>query len=167
MKIIFNFKSMIIEINNLKKYKLLFDIYILSLICTENTSEIVEEYNNVYDKNIYGISTLRFWKSLYFTKTYKTVFLEKNYFHNPFLSIEPLKETSQKKQKKIMKSIINLRKNKYLMHPLKIIDIYLKNVIDDIKEDINSIIEYEKKINILCSIRGFNKDIYMNIMKFM
>lgn len=174
IKIILQMRKIIIEIKNLKNYKTLFQFYILSLLCTKNTSKIskISDYDsddeNELNKNYvkyYGVSTLKYWKSLHFTYNYETILLEKNCLKNPLFSEEPKRETSFKKQKKLLKLFSNYYKKCHINEPLYYINDYQNEIINDL--NMKKIIQYEKKIYLLCCIRGFNRDIYTNIKKFM
>jgi len=103
IKIFLNKKSIIIEIENLKKSQILLKIYNLSLVCTENLNEISSIINDGID--IYGISTQIFERNLGFSGTYDFIILEKNFFKNPLLGQEPIRETSIKKQKKFFRAM--------------------------------------------------------------
>ena len=162
MKICLQTRIIILEIENLKKYPILFQFYILSLLCTENTSNI--DYYFYENCVIYGVSTKQQWKKSRFCIDYDVISLEKYYMKNPLLSQEPKKQTSNKKIKKLLKIIYNYYDNNHINDPLYTIYIYENLLIDDTK--IKKIIEYETLIYNLCCIKRFNNDIYMNIKKF-
>jgi len=166
IKISINHKSMIIEISKLKNYISLFDIYILSLLCTEDVTKIEKRFNIDDKRNEYGIKTQQLWKCMYYTDYHEIVRLEINSHHNPLLSKEPIRETSLKKQRKFIKQLKNYYYNSHIIYSLDAIDMYLRTIVSRETEITNKVIEYETKIHLLCCIRGFNKDIYMNIMKF-
>jgi len=154
MKIHLNEKTIIIAIENLKKFELLFQLYILSLLCTEDL--------NVYINNsVYGVYTETISSHSYFNGHYKFVGLQKKEDKNPLFSKEPIRETSIKKQKKFMKA---LNSDFEFFLPLNAIKYYQNRLITDTK--IYKIIQYENKISILSSIRNCNIDIYENLMKF-
>ena len=157
---------MIIEISKLKNYISLFDIYILSLLCTEDVTKIEKRFNIDDKRNEYGIKTQQLWKCMYYTDYHEIVRLEINSHHNPLLSKEPIRETSLKKQRKFIKQLKNYYYNSHIIYSLDAIDMYLRTIVSRETEITNKVIEYETKIHLLCCIRGFNKDIYMNIMKF-
>ena len=166
MKICVNHKKMVIEIHKLKKYRDLYNFYILSLLCTEDTSKIERFYNDIYNKYVYGVVTEKFWKCMYFTKYKEVINFDVDYFRNPFLSKEPKRETSVKKQKKIIKEVDTYIKA-YQINLVEIIDKYLSEILDGVCGETNEIIEYEKKIYLLSCVKTFNKDIYSNVMRFM
>lgn len=165
MKIMLQDRTIVIEFQNLKNYKILFDFYILSLLCTENTSKIDYMYDEMDETIIYGISTEKIWKYLYFYGKYDNIILEKKRCKNPLLSKEPKKETSLRKIKKVIKMIDNYYITGHIKDPLTTIKLYQENLLEITA--MNKIIEYEKRIYLLCCIKNFNNDIYMNIKRFM
>ena len=157
---------MVIEIDKLKNYRKLYNLYILSLLCTEDTSNIERFYNEISNKYVYGVVTEKFWKLMYFTKYTDVIHLDVDYYRNPFLSKEPKRETSVKKQKKIIKDVDNYVKT-YKINLVEIIDKYISEILDGVCEKINDIIKYEKKIYLLSCVKTFSRDIYSNVMRFM
>jgi len=161
MKIILQKRKIVISFKNLLNHQILYKYYILSLITTEDTSKI---YSND-GFAIYGISTEKIWKYLYYDKGYDIVPLEKDYTRNPFKTREPIRETSIKKQKKLFKMMNSYYYDKKLLcDPMIIMNNYLSILI--LSTSVQKIIDYEKEIYLLCCIRGFNKDIYSTIKKF-
>ena len=77
IKIILQKRDIIIRFENLKNHQLLFNFYILSLLCTKNTSKI-DYIPDFYGNIVYGISTEKIWKYLYFNGRYGLITLEKN-----------------------------------------------------------------------------------------
>lgn len=158
-----------ILIKNLKNYTILYDLYILSLLCTENPSQIEKTMININDKikYIYEVSTEKYWKTLYFYGKYTPETLEMKAYKNPFLSQEPKRETSMKKQYKLLKQVYELYDSDLLPDPFYIITKYIEAIRYRVEIETKDIINYEKKIYLLCCIKKFNNDIYMNILKFM
>lgn len=110
IKIIYNKKSIIISLNNFIKQKKLFQIYFLSLTCTQNT--------NLVDVHIYLTGEIQYPEYVYgtyakqfnvinnnFDENYSFNPLTKNYLKNPLKSNEPKRETSMRKQNKLFKNI--------------------------------------------------------------
>ena len=95
IKVIFNNRSVILTNNQLLSNFELFQLYLLSLILTEDTSKIYKTNNN------YGIYT-KIWDNLYLSPSYKMIYLEKLAHKNPFKSNEPKRPTSSKKINKFM-----------------------------------------------------------------
>ena len=110
IKIIYNKKSVIISQDNFIKNKTLFQIYFLSLICTENTNNVeVHLYLTgeiQYTEYIYGTMAKHYnIITNSFNDNYSFNPLTKNYLKNPLKSSEPKMETSMKKQNKLFKNI--------------------------------------------------------------
>jgi len=162
MKISLCNKSIVMRIENLKSHPGLFKFYILSLLCTEDPKRIwsIDDDNGT---EVFGVSTERLRDRFGFTGTYDFIMLEKRCFKNPLLSQEPKRETSIGKRNKfldMMDELFYRRVNAY-----QAIRLYQNQLIVD--TGASKIVDYEKRINVLCSIRGFNRDIYSAIKKFL
>jgi len=127
MKIIFQTKKIVIAIEKLKNYQLLFEFYILSLLCTEDTSKI----NRV--RNGYGISTEKYWKYIEFYQDYDVIMLEKDWKKNPLNSQEPKRETSMKKQNKFFKMLEVYGRLRFFRDPMFYINDYQLSLIERTK----------------------------------
>ena len=166
IKIIFQGKMMVLAIENLRKYDELYQFYILSLLCTEDVSKIKSANYDLWRKtNDYAISTLKYWKYGSYNDDYVNITLEKECTKNPLLSQEPKKETSNKKQKKIIRRFNRYFNHYMFRHPSYYINKFLLTSIE--RTNIQEIIEYEKKIEILSCIRSANRDVYSTISKFL
>jgi hypothetical protein len=167
VKIIFQEKRIVMKIENLRNYQILFQFYLLSLLCTEDVSKIkaVNFRNKWRNMNDYAISTLKYWKYSSYCDVYDNITLEKSCTRNPFLSQEPKRETTIKKLNKLLKMINNYYNKQTFRHP----SYYINNfIIKKIAEtNIENVIQYEKEIYLLSCIRGLNRDIYSAIKKFM
>ena len=137
IKIIFDKKEIILSFVNLINCKILFEFYILSLLCTEDTSNIG------HITIIYGNSTEIIDKNLNFTGFYDFIILEKRRFKNPLLSKEPKRETSNKKQNKFFKSLFNYIIDTNI-NPFYCIEYYQEQLI--VSTQIKKFIEYETNI---------------------
>lgn len=62
IKIMLNDKSVVMTIKDMISYRELFQIYIMSLILTEDTLTI--ERSRIEGKYIYGVSTIKYLKNL-------------------------------------------------------------------------------------------------------
>ena len=106
VKVILNSRSIIFTNEQLVSSIKLFQIYKLSLLCTEDTSTIqVERECIIRDRivNIYGVSTKKNWKLMRFTNDYDFIPLEKSFIKNPLNMKEPKRATSMKKVRKFLK----------------------------------------------------------------
>lgn len=142
MKIIFQSKMIVIAIQNLKKYEMLFKFYILSLLCTDDTSKICRVCDDTQTE-IYGVLTQPYWKNKYLSDYSDIIILRKNCTRDPLLSQEPKKETSIKKQKKLLKIFQMYYEMMFIRNPIDYINDYQLVMIDKLNMD--DIIEYEKK----------------------
>jgi hypothetical protein len=112
-KVIINSKSIILSNKSVVNNKQLFQIYILSLLCTNDTSTVdimtiknksTELYiPSTICKNIYGIFAEKYLGYNYFTNYSSFVELDENIYRNPLLSIEPKRESGNKKIRKFEK----------------------------------------------------------------
>ena len=83
----------------------LFQIFIMSLLCTKDVS-VVETVKSNGGKDYYGILTKMYWKYLRFTDYYTLIEFEKSNMNsprNPLNAKEPKRSTSEKKLRKFMK----------------------------------------------------------------
>ena len=124
MKIIFQTKKIVIPIEKLKNHQLLFQFYILSLLCTEDPSKVSRVRNG------YGISTEKFWKYIEFYQDYDVITLEKDRKKNPLSSQEPKRETSAKKQKKFFKLLEGYGERRFFRDPMFYIDNYQSELLE-------------------------------------
>lgn len=156
-KVILNNIDIILENKQLVNNKELFQIYILSLLCTEDASII--SYVTENNKNVYGVSTMRYWKSLYFSSNYKFIELNKRY-KNPF--IEPKRCSSKNEYIKFNKYLENYMN--VIKHPYNLIIDFINH---NTKVEFNIINKYKKHNNIImllmCVKRKFGNDIYDKI----
>ena len=110
-KVIINSKSIILSNKSVVNNKQLFQIYILSLLCTNDTSTVdimtIKNKSTIkiatICKNIYGIFTEKYRGYNYFTNYSSFVELDENIYRNPLLSIEPKRESGNKKIRKFEK----------------------------------------------------------------
>lgn len=166
IKIFLDSKRIIISFNTLVKNNILYRYYILSLLCTKDSSKI-EYFRNNGNLYRYGINTEVLWKNMYFTGYYEIIELDYKSHKNPFNTQEPKRESSLKKQKKLLKQILNLYFHDCIDDPMILIDNYINQLIERERIKINKIHRYESTIYILCKIKTLGNDIYENIMKFM
>ena len=145
-------KPIILRIENLKNYQLLFQYYIASLLCCVNYTEINKDNNyHIFS----AISTVDYWLIHDINLN-----IRKKEFNQIFYSQEPKRETSIKKQKKFLKTLNNHLKIGILEYPLIIIKNFTELYIEFIKELKYQIIDYENKIYFLSCVRSLNRDIY-------
>jgi len=189
-KIIINGKSIIVSNNTLINNKLLFQIYILSLLCTNDTTKVdimiiknksifgittqlyIPSLNKkenecfyIKSKNIYGVFTEKYGNHKHFTNYASFIELDANIYRNPLLSTEPTRESSNKKIRKFEKLF-----NKYMNKdtPIDLIIEYYNNKTSVEYTIINKYNEYNKKIMLyMCVNRRLGYDIYKYLNKKM
>ena len=145
----------IIEIKNLKNYSLLYQLYILSLLCKNDDESKICCINRNFIYNNYDYV----YRNYDFIKLHKDLLILAFVYNS---TKYPTKETSNEeiiKSEGRIKFYFNDNIN-----PLKVINDFILKSIEE--TNIEKVIEYEKRINVLTSIRGFNRDIYSTILKF-
>lgn len=164
IKIHLKYRKVILTKNQLVSNVKLFQIYKLSLLCTEDSSSVIKIKR--LDKISYGICTMRYWKSCHFKNYYDIVEIEKDLLRDPLISMEPKRATSNKKIKKFERLfesyIINL-----IIEPKELISEFIKVSSGDVIGYFTKYIQHEVKINILSRIlHNYGKDVYYSVKKF-
>lgn len=167
VKIIINERSIILTKEQLVLNTKLFQIFILSLLCTEDISTIQSQESIIFlNTTIYGINTKKKWKSLRFTNEYSFIELEKSYRKNPLNSREPKRNSSMKKIRKFNK-LLNGRASIMIGDPNKLILDFYINESKELYEYFNKYIDYNLKFNVLLSItQNYGSDIMTIISSF-
>ena len=134
IKIVLNDKAIILDLSRFAANKSLFQIYILSLLLTEDTNSIsVYHTKTESNKNIYGVSTMWYWKYLHLVNDYRFIELEKQATRNPLNMLEPKRETSEKKIRKFDRHIGKYC-GKYIILPMyAMIEYYTMETCEDDK----------------------------------
>jgi len=162
-KIVLNDKSIILTYQQLVHYRELFQIYILSLLLTEDTTKISFDVENY--KKVYGVSTIKYWKHLHLTSLYNVILLEKSPHKNPLNATEPKRSTSLKKINKFMKKFDRYY-YEYIMDVDKIFLEYYEMESLQMFNYFQRYIQHEKKIEMLSVIlHKYGKDVYNSVMK--
>jgi len=167
VKVILNFRSVVLTNAQLVSNPLLFQIFKLSLLLTEDTSVITSNINEYTHKTVYGVSTMRYWKHIHLTDYYEFVELEKSSSRNPLKSSEPKRASSYKKIKKFMRLLHNIYETDKIVKPNIIINEYLDNAdIAEIIDYFTKYIEYNRKIEMLSVIlHNYGRDVYRSVMQ--
>jgi len=147
----------IIEIKNLKKYSLLYQLYVLSLLCKNDDESKICCINRNFIYNNYDYV----YRNYDFIKLHKDLLILAFAYNS---SKYPTKETSNEEIIKSEKRIKFYFNDNINTNPLRVINDFIIKSIEE--SNIEKVIEYEKRINILTSIRAINRDIYSNILKF-
>lgn len=165
MKIILNKRSVILTNKQIIENSKLFQIYILSLLCTKDTSNIQVIYNDRYKKDFYGIAARKYWQCNYYTDNYEIIEFEKSNLkspRNPLKILEPKRESGMKKIRKFMKLFNLIRIN-----PIECIREYYEIESMQYIDYFSRYISYNKKIYVLSMIKSkYGNDIYEKIISF-
>jgi hypothetical protein len=162
-RVIFNDKSIAITIDQLMSSDELFQVYILSLLLTENTTEIVSKRKN--NKIVYGVSTNLYSKGFL---NYKFIMIEKLPHKNPMNMEEPKRSSGPKKLRKLMKMFYNMHEGEMFLDPIILLNEYYKNETEKISEFVKKETEKHKRIEILSNIlHNYGRDIYSSIRKYL
>ena len=166
IKIYLNDKSIILTIKQLVSIKKLFQIYLLSLLLTEDTSKISIDVENY--RNIYGVSTIKYWKNIRLTDYYQIILLEKSPYKNPLNATEPKRSTSLKKINKFMRKFNKYYDEKYIMDVEQVFDEYYIMETTYLYNYFQRYIENEKKIEMLSVIlHNYGRDVYSAVQRHM
>jgi len=101
IKVILNSKSVILTYRELASDKQLYQIFILSLLLTNDTSSISSIISK--NKKYYGVLTLKHCKKSCIGDYHEFVQLDKSNTKNPLNAIEPKRRSSNKKVRKFFK----------------------------------------------------------------
>lgn len=150
-------KSIILSYKTFMKIPFLYEIYILSLLLTENTQEMRKINNN------YIISTKKLYKGRIFNDHYDDVIVGNK---NPLNKNEPTRESSYKKIKKFAKRFEREFENYY---PFELIDMFIYDEIYNTQ--IPYILEeyyHANTIQLLTGIKKkYGRDIYDIIRNYL
>lgn len=161
-KVILNDRIIILSNKKFLSNKILFQYYIISILCTLDTSKIDINFRQFINKNIYGVYTQQYWKNLYFTNYYDFIELSKSNKKkpkNPLNMMEPKRQSSSKKIKKFEKLFDS--NMKFVKNPIELFIELYENKTDDI---IKYVKDYEKYITIL---QMHDSDIYSIIEQYL
>jgi hypothetical protein len=165
VKVYYNTKAIILTNEELISNKVLFQIFIISLLLTENTSIISSVKNK--NKKIYGVSTLLHWNKSNYMNYYGVIEFEKLVSKNPLNMMEPKRDNSDKKKRKFFKTFNNFCKYDFIKEPITIINEFINEESIEAFNYFKKYIQYECKINILSMIlHNYGKDVYGSIIRF-
>lgn len=169
IQIILNGTSIILTNLQLISNSRLFQLFKLSLLCTEDTSYILSYYIN--DNLVHGISTHWYWKNMGFTDCYGLVELKYNYKRNLFNKQEPKRASGTKKIRKFMKLFNSFYMIDKIKDPTNLIREYYSFELLDLCEYFRCYINHNKnnkQIQLLSSIlHNYGRDIYHSIRQYL
>ena len=170
IKVILNDRSVILTNEQFVSNNKLFQIYILSLLCTEDSSTIqIEQINIKRDRtvNSYGVLTKINWKLMYFTNDYRFIPLKKLFINNPLNMEEPKRATSMKKVRKFLK-LLNGNIADLMDEPDKIINDFYRHESEEVIDYLESYISYNVQTIALHSIiQKYGSDVLTSVSKFL
>jgi hypothetical protein len=174
MKIMLNNRIIILTYKQLIYNIKLFQLFKLSILCTEDTSRI---YINSYAE--FGVSTRQYLKRLEFTDEfkfvefsnfkyqYKFVSLDKLSYRDPFLAQEPKRSSSSKKIRKFEK-LFDSYIFKRIKQPNDLLNEYFDLELLELNNYFTKYINNEAKIQLLSSIlHNYGRDVYSSVRKFL
>ena len=142
----------------------LFKIYILSLLVTEDTRNVIKTKTKYSNKIIYTLPIKYQNMPLFFNETYKNVYIGKR---NPLNKLEPKRESSLKKINKFIK---NFNKTFEYDSPNTLIEKFIESEINIEQNEINKILLKYYNDNTISLLTGIKKkygtDIYDKIRIF-
>jgi len=166
VKVMLDHKAVILTNEELASNPELFQMFVLSLLLTENTSK-VDSVINDDNKISYGVSSYQYWNSS--RPKFELCFneLEKSRTKNPLNAREPTRASSDKKVRKFFKSFREFYENEMIKDPSIIVEEYLDRHASDVINYFNRYIEHECKVQMLSSIfHNFGRDIYASVNRF-
>jgi len=168
VKVILNFRAVIMTIEQLVENVQLFKIFKLSLLLTKDTSQISSSVD-VFDGNTYyGVETERYWKHLRLTQYDELILLERSATRNPLNAREPKRTSSRKKLNKFLKLFQTVLESGKIKEPELIMDEFLYNEAAEIFDYFRRYIEHERKIEMMSVIlHNYGRDVYGCVRKFL
>ena len=170
IKVILNDRSVILTNEQFVSNNKLFQIYILSLLCTEDSSTIqIEQINIKRGRTVdsYGVLTKINWKLMYFTNDYRFIPLKKLFINNPLNMEEPKRATSMKKVRKFLK-LLNGNIADLMDEPDKIINDFYRHESEEVIDYLESYISYNVQTIALHSIiQKYGSDVLTSVSKFL
>jgi len=143
----------------------LFKIYILSLLVTENTRNVVKIKTKNFNNIRYTLLIKYQNEPMIFNDTYKNIFVGKR---NPLNKLEPKRETSSKKINKFIKKFNSTFE---FNSPDSLIEKFIESEIKIEQNEINKILLKHYNNNTISLLTGikkkFGRDIYDKIKEYL
>lgn len=165
VKVMIDHKAVILTNEELVSNPELFQMFVLSLLLTENTSNVDTVIN---DDNIsYGVSSYQYWNSSRPKFELCINELSRSKTKNPLNAREPTRSSSDKKVRKFFKSFREFYENEMIKDPHIIVEEYLDRHASEVINYFNRYIEHECRVQMLSSIfHNFGRDIYASVNMF-
>jgi hypothetical protein len=171
VKVVLNRRIIILTNEQLATNSKLFEIFVMSLLFTEDTSVASTMYDDDMigesDFNWYGVSTHVYEKNIS-QMNYRFISLYKSRFRNPLIAKEPTRATGQKKVRKFMKLFHEIYNNQMTKKPPAIINDFFQQQMADTIDYLKRYIEHERKITMLSVVLNkCGSDVCANVMRFL
>jgi hypothetical protein len=167
VKVILNSKAVVMTNKQLVENVKLFKIFKLSLLLTEDTTQISSTVHNTNGKKMYGVWTKWYWKSLRLTNDYELTLMEKSMYSNPLNASEPKRISSNKKFNKFLKLLDNIDASGRIKEPEVIVSQYFEYESAEVYDYFRRYIEYNRKIEMLSVVlHNYGRDVYSAVRRF-
>ncbi len=171
IKVIVNNKMIVLTKQELTLNTRLFQIYLISLLLTEDTKNIS---SFTLDKSyIYGVRSRWYVKTL---DCFNMVLIDRDRFsmisklsnRNPLNASSPKRSSGPKKIRKVMKLVDKFYKDYNIIDLSFILSIFYRNELQPSIDYLERYIAHEKKIEMLSSIfHKYGRDVYASVNRFL
>jgi hypothetical protein len=164
VKIIFKNKCIILTNSDLTSNQRLFELFLLSLLVTKDTSKINSMVAN--DKIIYGVETMKYERSR-FADDYKIIKIS-NVRRNPLNAAEPKRASGDKKFRKFIKLFNEVYKTEIIKEPLMMIEEFYRVKHYTLFDYFRNYIDCENRItNLSMILHNYGHDVYTAVRRFL
>jgi hypothetical protein len=168
VKVMLNARSVILKKEDLASNPRLLQIFMLSLVLTEDTLTVFPIVDHETNKIAYALSTIWYWKNLRMTDHYHLSLLEKSSSKNPLNASEPKRASSSKKVRKFFKSLNVIFDNEMVKEPIDIFNEFFEQETAGMFDYFKRYIEHERKVEMLSVIlHNYGNDVYSGVRKFL
>ena len=168
VKVVLNAKSVILKKEDLASNPRLLQVFMLSLVLTEDTSTVYSFINRETNQLAYGQSTIWYWKNLRMTEYYHISMFEKSISRNPLNASEPKRASSSKKVRKFFKLFNSIFDRQMVKDPIDIFNEFFEQETAGMFDYFKRYIEHERKVEMLSVIlHNYGNDVYSGVRKFL
>ncbi len=166
-KVIINNKMVVLTKQDLTLNPRLFQIYLISLLLTEDTKTIKKCMLNIYGTNSRWFSDdLTIEMNL--EERVKLTIMTKLSNRNPLNASSPKRSSGPKKIRKFMKLLDKFYKSNKITNLSFILSIFYRNELQPSIDYLERFFAHEKKIEILSSIfHKYGRDVYASVNRFL
>jgi hypothetical protein len=168
VKVVLNAKSVILKKEDLASNPRLLQVFMLSLVLTEDTSTVYSFINKEMNKVAYGQSTIWYWKNLRMSDNYHISMFEKSISRNPLNASEPKRASSSKKVRKFFKSFNSVFDREMVKEPIAIFNEFFEQETGAMFDYFKRYIEHERKVEMLSVVlHNYGHDVYSKVRMFL